>query len=100
MLPPSSRGHQFLCKPRSLPTLRTGKPASSWTGKKKMEAVVLTALSNQSQAQEEKRGKKVTFLKKASRETSGLSVSLAGLTCKDVKVQRRTRWKQDENKTL
>lgn len=100
MLPPSSRGHQFLCKPRSLPTLRTGKPASSWTGKKKMEAVVLTALSNQSQAQEEKRRKKVTFLKKASRETSGLSVSLAGLTCKDVKVQRRTRWKQDENKTL
>lgn len=68
-----------------------------------MEAVVLTALSNQShtgKAQEEKRRKKVTFLKKTSRETSGLPVSLAGLTCKDVKVQRRTRWEQDENKTL
>lgn len=68
-----------------------------------MEAVVLIALSNQSHTgkpQEEKRRKKVTFLKKTSRETSGLSVSLAGLTCKDIKVQRRTRWEQDQNKTL
>lgn len=50
-MPPATaprRAGRFLWKPRSLLTLCTGKPASSWTGRERMEATVLMALANQS----------------------------------------------------
>lgn len=70
-----------------------------------MQATVLPALANQSHTgkpQQKRRRERWTFQKqKASRETSGLSASLAELTCRATKVQRgRTGWKQNQSKTL
>lgn len=65
-----------------------------------MEATVLMTLANKSHTgkpQEKKRRKDLP----ESKSIQGLSVSLAGLTCRDIKVQRRrTGWEENQNKPL